>query len=157
MNLYEMKEELLELLEAQDYCESAELDDAIGEAKLALREKYEGVGVFIKSLKADALSLKAEEKVLADRRKAKENRVKWLENYLMGNLDGQKFETSKVSIGYRKSVSVNVTVDATELPLQYQRVEKKILADKTGLKIALKAGEQIQGVTLDEKQNIVLK
>ena len=54
----------------------------------------------------------------------------------------------------RKSVSVDVPVDATLLPLEYQRVKTE--ADKAAIKQALQAGEKIMGCALVENTKVSL-
>jgi hypothetical protein len=157
MNLYEINEQLLELIEAREYAEdSLELEEAITELKMIRGDKIENIALYIKSLKADSEAIKAEEKKLAERRKAVDNKADRLQNYLQAMLNGDKFSTARCVVSYRKSVSVDVP-NVDDIPLSFQRVEKKISADKTAIKKAIQAGENVHGASLIEKQNIVIK
>lgn len=118
--------------------------------------KVENIACWIKNLKADIDGLKEEEKALKERRTAKENKIENLEKYLMFALNGEKFETARVAISYRKSQVVEIA-DGVSLPEEYTRTKTTVEPDKTALKNALKGGAVIEGVELVEKNNIAIK
>lgn len=118
--------------------------------------KVENIACWIKNLKADIDGLKEEEKALKERRSVKENKIENLEKYLMLALNGEKFETSRVAISYRKSQVVEIA-DGVNLPEEYTRTKTTVEPDKTALKNALKGGAVIEGVELIEKNNITIK
>lgn len=157
MKLYEIKEELEQLIEAREYAEdSNELEQAISDLKMDFQEKAENVALYIKNCISDAEAIKAEEKKLTERRKALENKATRIKSYLAVMLDGAKISTGKVSVSYRKSMSVDVP-DVNDIPLSFQRVEKKVSADKTAIKKAIQAGEEVHGAILIEKKSVVIK
>ena len=122
-------------------------------------EKIENIGAYIKNLVAEADALKVEEKSLADRRKAKENKIERLKEYLANSMlmAGQtKFESAKVALSFRRSTSVNI-LDLDAVPEEYRKVKTEISADKTAIGKLLKAGEQIAGTELIEKQSLQIK
>ena len=57
---------------------------------------------------AEAKAIREQEKVLADRRKALENKSERLKDYLGKILGGEKFKTAKVAVSYRKTSSIEV-------------------------------------------------
>jgi hypothetical protein len=61
----------------------------------------------------------------------------------------------RVTARWRSSKSVEVAVDAKQLPELYQRV--KIEADKVGLRKALDAGAEIPGVEVVVNRNLIVK
>lgn len=151
--LYEINEEIMN-------CVDMETGEVIDEGKLAdlqiaFADKVEGVACWIKNLLSDANAIKEEERSLCARRKVCENKAESLKKYLSCALDGQKFKTSKVSISYRKSESVQVS-DASLLDADYLKYAEPTV-DKTKVKQALKAGVELQGVQLVESQNIQIK
>ena len=121
-----------------------------------LREaKIENIGLYIKNLNAEAAALKAEKENLAARQRIKENRAESLKRYLESNLQGEKFETPKLAITWRRSESVEVN-DPGKLPEKFLK-QKPPEPDKIGLKAAIKAGETIEGVRLIQKNNMQIK
>ena len=87
--------------------------------------------------------------------KRAENKAASLKRYLSNALGGSKFSTPKVAISFRKSTSVEVT-SLANIPEKYLKF-KEPEADKTALKKAILAGEQITGVELVENQNVQIK
>ena len=153
MNLYEINQEIMscwdeetgEILDTQKF-------DAM---QMALEEKLEAVGCYIKNLKAEAEALKTEEKAFAERRKKTENKAASLENYLANFLQGSPFETLRVKISFRKSESLEVSESAV-IPEEYLKY-KEPEVNKAELKKAVKAGLVLDGVQLVQKNNISVK
>lgn len=153
-NLYEINQELLNLTDS----ETGEIEDwsAFEALQLARDEKIENIALYHKNLLAEAAALKAEEKSFAERRKRAETKADSLKRYLDTALQGQKFNTVKVAISYRKSTSVEV--DETKLPANWMReIPATHVVDKVEITKALKAGEEIDGAKLVENNNIQIK
>ena len=153
-SLYEINEQLLNLTDS----ETGEIEDwsAFEALQLARDEKIENIALYYKNLLAEAAALKAEEKSFSDRRKRAENKAESLKNYLATSLNGSKFNTTKVSISYRKSTSVEV--DETKLPANWLReIPASYVVDKVEIAKALKAGEAIEGATLVTNNKIQVK
>lgn len=153
-SLYEINEQLLNLTDS----ETGEITDwsAFEALQLARDEKIENIALYHKNLLAEAAALKAEEKSFAERRKRAENKAESLKRYLDSALQGQKFNTVKVAISYRKSTSVEV--DETKLPANWLReIPATHVVDKVEIAKALKAGEAIEGATLVTNNNIQIK
>lgn len=138
--------------------ETGEIEDwsAFEALQLARDEKIENIALYHKNLLAEAAALKAEEKSFAERRKRAENKADSLKRYLDTALQGQKFNTVKVTISYRKSTSVEVA-ETTFIPGRYLVQTTTVTPDKAEITKALKAGEAIEGVTLVERNNIQVK
>ena len=153
-SLYEINEHLLNLTDS----ETGEITDwsAFEALQLARDEKIENIALYHKNLLAEAAALKAEEKSFAERRKRAENKAESLKRYLDSALQGQKFNTTKVAISYRKSTSVEV--DETKLPANWLReIPATHVVDKVEIARALKAGETVEGATLITNNNIQIK
>jgi hypothetical protein len=153
-SLYEINEQLLNLTDS----ETGEITDwsAFEALQLARDEKIENIALYHKNLLAEAAALKAEEKSFAERRKRAENKAESLKKYLATSLNGSKFNTTRVSISYRKSTSVDV-LDVEKLPEAYRKTVTTVSADKTAIGAALKAGELVDGATLVRKNNLSIK
>ena len=165
MNLYEIEKSLNEFMEKgfEKYVdtETGEFDEQgfnkeLAELEIAKDEKIENTGLFIKNLMADITELKAEEKTLADRRKAKEKNAEYLKNILSVMLDGKKFETAKIALGFRKSEQVKID-DENNLPKEFIKEKITLSADKTAIKKAIKSGQEVAGAELVEVQNLQIK
>lgn len=152
-NLYEINNQILACVDL----DTGEIidTDKLQELQMEFDQKVEGVACWIKNLLSEAKALKEEKDNLAERQKACENKAASLKEYLQSALGGQKFKTSKVSISYRKSEQVQVD-DMSKLGADYLKF-KEPEADKTKIKQALKAGIQLKGAQLVEKQNIQIK
>ena len=106
MTLWEIDEALLECIDT----DTGEILDfeRLDELQLAREAKLENIALYIKNLQADAEAIREEEKALAERRKAKENRAASLKDYLSKALDGNNFETARVRLSFRSSQNVNI-------------------------------------------------
>ena len=128
--------------------------------KMERDEKIENICLWVKNLRAEASAIKAEEKALADRRKAKENKADRLEQYVASNLDGKPFETSKVKVTFRKSESVNI-LNEEAIPDRFLNIEVVRKPQKAEIKKYLKSlegsGEEVPWATIEKKNNIGIK
>ena len=169
MKLYEIDGMLRDFLENGSVLEgnTAEGDEVMNEdgelltaqeleeLNIARDEKIEGIAVFIKELLADEDALKAEADRIAQRRKSLKNKAEWLKNYLATFMPGEKFESPKAAISWRKSEKVLVE-PGTVVPDEYLKFKEPDY-DKTALKQAIKSGKEFDGVSLVETQNIQIK
>ena len=158
MTIYEINEQILNCIDL----ETGEIIDIdrLNDLQLERDTKIENVACWIKELKAEAEAIKAEKLILAERQKVAENKAESLKKWLAYALDGQKFKTSKCSISYRKSESVEVTEEGLnnlikehdEL-LTYKAPEP----NKTAIKQALKDGLSVEGVQLVQNTSTIIK
>ena len=161
-NLFDINKALVDAWDAAIDPETGELDETLLAAFEALQmerdEKVENIGCWIKNLASDAEALKAEAKAMNERAKRAERKADGLKRYLEAALHGEKFQSTRVAISWRRSTSVEVDeAEIPELPEQYVRRKVTVEADKTAIKDALKAGEVIEGCRLVEKQSIQIK
>jgi len=163
MKLYELNHLIDEILE-NDFIideETGEITmdvDSLDQLEMERNEKIENIGCFIKDQDAFIEALKAEKRNLDKKIKVATNKIEWLKAYTNKCLDGEKFQSPRVSISYRKSESVEVDeARIGELPEEYKRTKITVEADKTELKKALKDGAVIDGVQLVIKNNIQIK
>ena len=156
MNLYDIEYEITN-------CVDPETGEIIDEKRLdalqmAREKKIENILLWIKNLKSEAGAIREEEKKLADRRQSDEKKAESLTQYVQNVLNGEKFNTSRVVVSYRKSEAV--IVDDLQLMqetcdeyLKYKDPEP----DKAKIKAALKDGITVPGCHLEERQNITIK
>lgn len=159
MTLYEIDKAIINAFDAAVDAETGEIVDegAYGDfmqLDMEKDKKIENVGLWIKDLKAEAEAIRAEELLLSGRRRAKENKLEQLKSWLSYALDGERFETAKLRISYRKSQSVEADLD--KLPDKYLRFRDPE-PDKQKIKDALKAGTVIPGARMVTRQSMIIK
>ena len=156
-NLYQIRSEIENF--------AAEVDEETGEflnaeawdaLNMAFEEKVENTACYVKNLRADILAFKAEEDALAQRRKQLEKKVEFLEKLLHDSLNGQKFQTAKCAISFRRSTSVDV-MDMGLLPEHLLTIKTSTTANKTAIARLLKEGVAVPGCVLSENLNIGIK
>lgn len=129
--------------------------------------KAENIAAYIKSLKAEADALKAEETALNRRRKVKESQIERMKTYLLENMqliNRQKIDTPRARLTVRNNAESvqfddeNDFITRCELAgaddfLRYKKPE----IDKTEVKAALKRGDLIDGARLIRTQSLIIK
>ena len=162
MKIYEIPSTLSDLLDRLDADpDTGEVDgDALAaytEYQGAATEKLEATACYVRELEAEAEAIKAEEDRLAKRRKALENKSSRLKTYMMPALEAMGGKVKGVMASVRIGKSQAVTVfDLDALPDAFKRVVTKVDPDKVALKKALKAGEDIPGAALEDRQSVVI-
>ena len=153
MKLYEIDEQILNCIDA----ETGEIIDAdmLNALQMERDAKIEGVALWIKDLKAEAEALKAEKIAVEKRQKTGENRAESLKQWLAVALNGEKFKTTKCDVSFRTAKSVNVT-DVFSLDSKFLKFSDPT-ADKTAIKKAIEAGEQVSGAELIERKSVTIK
>ena len=129
--------------------------DALDRLQVARDVKIENLCLWVKNLKSDADAYKAEKESFAKKQKQAENRATSLHNFIQTVLNGENFKTDRVTVSYRKSEAIELE-DKICVPDKYF-VPQEPKLDKTGLKKAIKAGEEFGGVHLVERQNMSIK
>lgn len=157
MNLYEIKQSIQEAI---DKCIDMETGEIINPELLdnlneQLNIKRENIALYIKNLVADSKAIDEEIKNLTARKRSINNKVDWLKSYLANDLQGNKFETPKVVVSFRKSKAIDIASNAN-IPDDYL-IPQEPKVDKIGLKKAIQSGEVISGVSIVEKSNISIK
>ena len=161
MRLYEINDGIATLREFNVDPETGEIldlpeediNELIGVLELDREEKIENIACLIKELKKEAEALDTTKKEIAARYdaevKARQRRIESLKNYLEVNMGSdEKIKTMRASIFWKKNPA-SVQVDFNYLPTSYYKIRDPE-ADKTAIKKALDAGEEIPGAWLQE-------
>lgn len=161
LTLYEITKELDELMNSCIDEETGEIDpealDRLKELNIAKDQKIENCALVIKNLNAEADAIKAEAKKLTDRARQNAKKVEWLKEYISNALNGEKMTTARVSISYRKSKSVECSLDdITVLPKEFLRFGDPEL-NKTEIKKVIEAGGTVEGCSIVEKTSMQIK
>lgn len=159
MKLYEINNAILDVIEKGFVVdeETGEVEftaDDLENLEIARDDKIENLCLYVKDLKAFAEEVKKEETALKAKRDRIVKKAENITNYIDFVLSGEKFETPKCSVTYRKSAKV-VVADGAELPAEYTKI--KVEPDKTAIKNAIKSGVQIDGCAIEETNNIQIK
>lgn len=161
MTLYEINQAIEDLVAIAVDEETGEINEEaysqLDALQLARDEKIEQIALAIKNTKAEAEAVKAEKMALDWRQKNLVKKAERTSAYLQAMLGGDKFSTSKVAISYRDSVSVNIDplVDFSKVPEEFIKYTPEI--SKKEITPYLKAGNMVEGITLEKKHNMIIK
>lgn len=164
MRLYEISNTYLEFMQA---VEAGEIpDEAIADTLESINGEFENkadnIACVIKSLLADAEAIKAEEKILKERRETKQRHVDSLKHYLsesMKHTGKSKIETARNCLSFRKSTSLSI-IDEESFKKKHRdlcKIEEKVTIPKSDITKLIKSGQEITGAELVEKQNLQIK
>ncbi len=162
MTLYEIKDNYLNALnnmqvdeETGEIINIEELEQVEGD----FRDKVEAVACYIKDIEAQAKAIGYEEKVLKERREAKENKADRLREYLKQNMleaGMMVFEAPKCRLSFR-SGQKTIIDDESILPEQYVTYASVRKVDKNAIKDAIRSGEEVPGAHLIDTQSLQVK
>ena len=146
--------------------ETGEILDAekLDALQMEREQKLEGVALWIKDLKAEAEAVKAEADRLTARKKAVENKIDGLKQWLLFALKGEKLKTPRCNVYQTHNQKLNVpdepglisflqTLEEPEKFLRFKDPELK----NDDIKKALKEGTIIPGAVLEETEGLVIK
>lgn len=160
-SIYELNRDYQEVAALLDTAESEEelqaINDTLAMLDCSIEEKLENTAKFIKNVESDVQGIKLEIERLQALKKTKENAIERLKGnieYAMKEKGIDALSVGTFKCGYRKSESVEVD-DLKSIPNDYIKTEIK--PDKTAIKKALKAGEEISGVHIQTNMNFYIK
>lgn len=159
--LYEIDQAILDCIDQ----ETGEIVDPekLNDLQMERNSKIENVALWLKNLESDAEAFKNEKNSFAEKEKAAKNKIEGLKNWLSLALNGQKMQTSKVQISFRKSEAIEIEDEARFINFARTNGRDDLLSykeptiNKTEIKKAIKAGQTFDGVELVEKNNIQVK
>lgn len=160
--LYEINQDILDCvdMETGEILDTEKLDAL----QMEREAKLEGVALWIKDMKAEAEAVKAEADKLTARKKALDNKIEGLKNWLLYALEGEKLSTARCKVYQTHSQKLTVTDE--EKLVQYLKLDddpdrflrfKKPELKKDEIKKALKDGEFFPGAVLEETESVVIK
>lgn len=118
-----------------------------------LETKATSVAAFVRNLEANAAAIKEAESHMATRRKAIENRAARVRDYLLSNMmvaGVQKIESPYFKLSVRENPPAVEIFEPGLIPREFMRQPEPPppAPDKTAIKDALKAGQDVPGCTL---------
>jgi len=124
--------------------------------------KLENVALWVKDLTAEAKAIREEEKALAERRRSAEIRAESLKRWLLENV-GKGLKTPRCSVSVRTNAEAPHFADEAAFINWAQGEHDDLLRfkcpeiDRTAVKKYLQAGGEIEGVTLERSQSVIIK
>ncbi len=125
-----------------------------------LQEKAVNVAKFMQNLDAAAKAIKEAEQQMAKRRKAIENRARWIKDYLKQNMEAAgitKIESPWFSLSIQKNPPSVEVLDESALPEDYKTEVVTVKIDKAAIKEALKEGEDVPGAVLKQGTRLAVR
>ena len=147
MKLYDINQKILD-------CIDMETGEIIAPEKLEALQ-MRNIAFVALNASADAKAYEEQEKKFAARKKAAKATVEWAKATLARELGGEKMKEPEFTVSYRKSEVVEIA-DLNAVPDEFLAPQPPKV-DKVGLKKAVKGGAVIDGVSLVERQNILIK
>ena len=152
MKLYELSEQIRELFSNE------EIDvDLLNELEMEFNDKVENICGLIREIEADSSAYKSEIDRLADKKRAADNSVERLKDYIRSNMEATgetKINGRLFNVTLGKPSQVVAIVG--QVPEKYHVI--KVTEDKTAISKALKAGETVEGAQLvDGKSKLIIK
>ena len=163
MKLYQLTENyqnLWELVE-DETIDLSIVETALKTVEGAIQEKAQNLAVFIKSLGADIEIIKTEEKRLADRRKALENKQAGIKNYLQSQLEIAKLDKIKtpvITVAIQNNPPAVKIIDEAIIPAQYKTIIPQTFAiDKKTMTDDIKKGINVPGAELTQGRSLRIR
>ncbi len=157
--LWQIEAELVALLDTIDGCPDEllpEIQERINGYLCMERRKVDSISAVLAMCEQVAQAASDEMDRLAARKKAAEKSQESLEAYVVRVMQGRgvrKLEGATGALSLRKSERVVVTnEDAVPEWFKHQRTETKVSAG--AIKAALKAGEDVPGAVLEQRDNL---
>lgn len=159
MDLFEIDKKILSCVD-QETGEVIDID-RLERLNLQRDEMISNICKWIINLKSDVQQLKEQEERFKDRRQKAQKRAESLKNFLQVYMNGRPFKTAEFSATFRKSNAVEiVNQDAFEAFADKNRgllTFPAPLPNKTAIKAALDAGEEVPGATIKQNVNLIIK
>ena len=151
MNLYELTENFLAV---QTSIEEGNTDliDTLESIEGAIEVKAQGIIAVTRNITSQIEAIKAEEKRLADMRKARENHLKRLKEYCLDAMQQTGKQQIKTDLGVMRIQASTPALKITnqeKIPAEYQTIiPEHYEIDNERVKEALKAGKAVPGAEL---------
>ena len=160
-SIYEIDQAIMDCVDP----ETGEILDmeALEQLQIDRTQKAENVACWRKNLMALIGSIKEEEDALKKRRETLQKRVDGLDNYLTTHFCGEKIETARAVINWRKSTGVEITNEQEAVDYLMHIAHEEVLKyklpdiDRKAVKAILESGEKIPGIVLADRMNLQIK
>ena len=160
--LFEIDQEILDCVDM----ETGEILDPekLDALQMERERKLEGVALWIKDLNYEAAAVKEEADKLNARKKALDNKITGLKQWLLYALHGEKMKTPRCSVYQTHSQRVAIRDEAKLMDFLYSMNSPSLFLrykdpepDKDKIKKAMKDGYEFPGAELETTESVVIK
>ena len=160
--LYEIDAEILACVDP----ETAEILDSerLTALQMERERKLEGVALWVKDLNYEAQMVKEEADKLTARKKALDNKIASIKNWLLWALDGEKLKTPRCNVyqTYSQKVVIDDEKALIDMFMSSPSGEKFLRMkdpeiDKNALKDSMKQGYEFEFAHLETTESVVIK
>lgn len=164
LTLYDLSANYLQALDVLTDPEADLPAEAVNDTLEALAGELEdkaiNVAKFLRNMETMAEAIKAAEADMARRRKALENRVQWLKDYLKGSMEITgitKIECPYFKLSIQNNPPAVNILDEDAIPSEFKEQVITWKIDKTGIKKAIQAGQSVAGASLANGTRLVIR
>ena len=160
--LYEIDAEILACVDP----ETAEIldSDRLTALQMERERKLEGVALWVKDLNYEAQMVKEEADKLTARKKALDNKIASIKNWLLWALDGEKLKTPRCNVYQTHSQKVVIDDEKALIDMfmsspsgeKFLRMKDPEI-DKNALKDSMKQGYEYEFAHLETTESVVIK
>ena len=164
LTLYEISQDYLQALDVftdpeADIPLGAVLDTLEG-IEGQLQDKAVNVAKFMQNLDATARAIREAKQQMARRRKAIENRARWIRDYLRANMQAAgstRIESPWFCLAIQNNPGTLEIFDEASLPDDFKTEVVTLKIDKAAIKQAIRDGAEIPGVMLSQGTRLAIR
>jgi predicted nuclease with TOPRIM domain len=159
MKLYELTDNYMQLIELADQLDEETFRNTLESIQDSIEDKVENTAKVIKSIEADVLAIKEEEKRLKERRQALESRIDNIKDYLKEQLEKtgiDKVKRPTITVSIQNNPPKAEIVDEKTIPLTY-KIPQPAKLNKKAILEAMKNGEKVPGAVLVQERGLRIK
>jgi predicted nuclease with TOPRIM domain len=159
MKLYELTDNYMQLVEMADQLDEETFRNTLESIQDSIEDKVENTAKVIKSIEADVLAIKEEEKRLKERRQALESRIDNIKDYLKEQLEKagiDKVKRPTFTVSIQNNPPKAEIVDEKSLPLEFM-IPQPAKVDKRAILEKLKSGEHVPGAALVQERGVRIR
>jgi len=162
IKLYEIKNEYLEALDHLNCLNNISneiVSDSLAAINQSLEEKVKNIAGYIKNLEAEAIAMKQYEDNMNKKRKAIENKIQSIKNYIKENMIAcgiTKIDSPELNILIKRCKSSPLIIDESKIPKEFYKIKTEEVLDKNKLMDVLEY-EKIDGVEIQENYSLTIK
>jgi hypothetical protein len=159
VKLYEISQNYSQLLDMADVLDEQTFQDTLQAIEEVLEDKVENIGKFVRCLDADIETIKSEEKRLADKRRALENKVASVKEYVQHEMEiagVDKVKRPTLTISIQLNPPSVLVKDESLIPSHYMvPVAPKL--DKKAVLSFLKEGGEVPGCEIQQSKGLRIR